>query len=72
MKYKRLICINNTFLKDKLVIGKHYLGEYYRVTRFSEENFYFIYDKNKPLGLFLSNLFKTVDELRKERIHYLL
>ena len=63
---KRLICIDNDG-DDRLVINRKYW-----CVKYEYDKDYFIYYKDKPVGLFPCNLFKTIEQIREQRINYLL
>ena len=66
-KSKKLICINDS--EDRLILHKKYNGTKYN----NNGSLYLIYDNNwRILGLFPPNIFKSVEELRKERLNEIL
>ena len=66
-KFKKLICINDS--DNRLILYEKYKGTKYN----NNGSLYLIYDNNwKIIGLFPPNIFKLVEELRKERLNKIL
>ena len=65
--HRKLICIAN---HPKLIINKVYIEK--RHPSDNNDIYVALYDKEEYLGIFPLSIFKTIDELRKERINYLL
>ena len=69
MKYKKVICIDNDG-DDRLIFHKEYRARIY--TEGVLGNSIFIYDNGELIDLFSSNMFKSVEKIRKERLNNIL
>ena len=66
MIYQKLICIDKNY--DSLTFNKVYIGKRPNINN----RFFGIFDNEKPIGLFPCSIFKSVDELRNDRLKNIL
>ena len=69
MKYERLICVD-TNGDDKLSINNEYRGiKHDSFSAYYNYIYTYLYDKKEYLGIFPSRIFKTVKQVRQQRLN---
>ena len=78
MKYEKLVCVD-TNGDDKLSINKKYRGKkhsklsgHYKFYYYKSDNSYFIYDDKTIIDIYPDYMFKTIKQIRKERLNNLI